>query len=108
MGVHKLFLCYAKPHYVELRQNPPPPYSVLISARHARCPTFIWVCASTIANTFSQFEYTLCHADNTPVESPGPLVILIHVCKERHEFTFTELYQSISRTGRTISSLVAM
>ena len=32
-------------------------------------------------------------ADYTPVEFPGPLDMLIHVCEERHEFKFTEWSQ---------------
>ena len=84
MGVHKLYLSYAKAPIRRTAPEPPPPppsFSVLLSAR---CPAFIWVCASTIAikvHTFSQFEYTLCQT--THMWNPlGPLDILFMSVKK--------------------------
>ena len=60
-----VFVLRKEPHYVELRQNPlrppPPPlilYSFLLGMLGV-LHSFGYV-HSTIANTFSQFEYTLC------------------------------------------------
>ena len=83
MGVHKLFLCYAKAPIRRTAPEPPPPsFSVLLSAR---CPAFIWVymCINN-SHQSSHIQSIWIHAlpDNTHVESPGPLDILFMSVKK--------------------------